>query len=573
MKVKNFFSKINIQIAFSFLVFSLGIVISLSTIFYYSASEILSDSREKQTKEAVAQTSDYVSAYLDKIKTLSNLIAMYPKISEILQRPNSELEKGLVAMVNISAKNDSRIKTIAVISKHGFVITNNSDMAMPLSRNMMEDAWYQAAIQSNQMPVVTSVRNGDFIQSRDNLVVSISHEIVDEKKEHLGVVLIDVSYRFIEDYISSIDPGDSGYAYILDEKDKVIYHPDEAVFTDEQKEKELAELVKQKGKGSADFVTQTKIPHSNWKLIGVSSTENISLLKRKLVGGILFVNLFLILASVILSLMISKKLTKPIVELQNAMTDLDDSWGHISINPSSSIEIVALATEYNSLLDRIKALTEDIAQKESAKRIFELKALQSQINPHFLYNTLDTILWLAEFGENEKVVSVSKSLGDLLRLSLDTHQSVVPLKTELESVENYLRIQQMRYENKIQYVISGEEELLSFFVPKLILQPIVENSIYHGIRKKKGTGHIEIHYAKEKENLMITVTDDGVGYSVEEKKEERNLIKKKLGGIGMKNVDQRIKLLYGEEFGIRMQENQPHGTVVIYTLKAMEIKR
>lgn len=568
MKLKNFLSKINIQIALSFLAFSLSIVVSLSVIFYYSASRIISDSREKQTTEAVAQTSDYVSAYLDKIKTLSNLIAMYPQISEILEQPNAKSVNGLAAMVNISANSDPRIQTIAVISKKGFAITNNSDMTMPLSKNMMDEAWYQAAIKSNQKPVVTSIHHGDFTMNRENLVISISHEITDEQNNHLGVVLIDISYRFIEDYILSIDLGKQGYAYILDDEDNILYHPDENVFSDEQKKKELVQISKQNYTLSNYFVTNTTIPHSNWKLIGVSSTENITLLKNRLIEGILFVNLLLIFASIVLSLMISKKLTKPIIELQNAMMDLDKSWGHISINPNSSVEVVALATEYNALLDRIKALTEDIAQKENTKRIFELKALQSQINPHFLYNTLDTILWLAEFGENEKVVAVSKSLGELLRLSLDIHQTAVPLKTELASVKNYLKIQQMRYEDKISYNIYGDEELLSVSVPKLILQPIVENSIYHGIRRQEEAGYIDIEYRKQGDKLIITVADNGVGYSSScENKEDRNLIKTKLGGIGMKNVDQRIKLLYGEEFGITVRDNEPHGTVVTYTLK------
>ena len=230
MKLKKFFSKINIQITFSFLAFSLGIVISLSVIFYYSASKILLDNREKQTTESIAQTSDYVASYLDKIKTLSNLIAMYPQISEILENPSSKSADGLLTMVNISASSDPRIQTIAVISKNGFAITSNSDMAMPLSRNMMNEEWYKVAVQYNQMPVVTSLRHGDFVMDRENLVISISHEIVDEHGNHLGVVLIDISYRFIEDYISSIDLGERGYAYILDNANNVLYHPDESVF-------------------------------------------------------------------------------------------------------------------------------------------------------------------------------------------------------------------------------------------------------------------------------------------------------------------------------------------------------
>ena len=349
MKLKNFLSKINIQIALSFLAFSLSIVVSLSVIFYYSASRIISDSREKQTTEAVAQTSDYVSAYLDKIKTLSNLIAMYPQISEILEQSNAKSVNGLAAMVNISANSDPRIQTIAVISKKGFAITNNSDMTMPLSKNMMDEAWYQAAIKSNQKPVVTSIHHGDFTMNSKNLVISISHEITDEQNNHLGVVLIDISYRFIEDYILSIDLGKQGYAYILDDEDNILYHPDENVFSDEQKERELVQISKQNYTLSNYFVTKTTIPHSNWKLIGVSSTENITLLKNRLIQGILFVNLLLIFASIVLSLTISKKLTKPIIELQNAMMDLDKSWGHISINPKSSVEVVALATKYNMI--------------------------------------------------------------------------------------------------------------------------------------------------------------------------------------------------------------------------------
>lgn len=570
MKIKNFFSKINIQIALSFLTFSLLMVISLSAIFYYSASRILSESREKQTHEAIVQTSDYVSAYLDKIKTLSNLIAMYPDISEILRHPEGKAGVGLAAMINISAASDPRIQTIAVIAKDGCAITSNSDMAMPLSKNMMDEEWYQAAIQCNQMPVITSIHHGDFAIDRDNLVISISQEVVDENKEHLGVVLIDISYRFIEDYLRSIDLGKNGYAYILDDNGKVLYHPNETVFENRHFEEELLRIWKERETSRNDSVTVSDIPNSNWKLIGVSSGENLNLLKKKLIDGMLFVNLLLIAASVILSWMISKKLTKPIFELQNAMMELDDNWGHIQLDPKSSLEITALAKEYNALLDRIKALTEDIAQKENVKRVFELKALQSQINPHFLYNTLDTILWLAEFGENDKVVAVSKSLAELLRLSLDIQQTVVPLHAELSSVENYLKIQQMRYEDKISYEIHGQEELLSIMVPKLILQPIVENAIYHGIRRQQGMGKVDIEYLEEDGDLILRVEDNGVGYFAAKEQEENNLIKTKLGGIGMKNVDQRIKLLYGERYGIRVEENYPRGTIIVYTLKGSD---
>lgn len=568
MKIDRFLSKIHVKIALSFLLVALIIVGMLSSIAYYSASRIILDTKQRQTSDAIVQTSNYISSYLDKIKTLSDLIAMYPETTGALQRSSKKSIESLAGMVNISANSDPRIQTIAVISKNGFAITSNSNMAVPLSENMMEEPWYKGALASKQMPVVTSIRHGDFTMDKESWVISISHEIIDDQGKHLGVVLIDVYYHFIEDYIRSLDLGEKGYAYILNKNGEVLYHPDEKVFMDQQKVQQLQKLADETNKLDPRkyVVTKSNIPHSDWLLVGVSSMESVEALKQSYVGTIVLVNGLLIASSVLISLLISRRLTRPIVELQNAMMELDENWGHIQIDPKSSSEIVALAKEYNALLDRIRILTEDIAQKENTKRIFELKALQSQINPHFLYNTLDTILWLAEFGENDKVVEVSKALGEMLRLSLNINQSVVTLEQELAHTENYLKIQQKRYEDKIRYKIEGDEKLLSVQVPKLILQPIVENSIYHGIRPMKGTGKILINYKQSRECLLLTVTDNGVGYDPN-KKEDKNLIRTKLGGIGMSNVDQRIKILCGEEYGITVQKREEGGTIVQYRIK------
>lgn len=568
MKIDRFLSKIHVRIALSFLLVALIIVGMLSSIAYFSASRIILDTKQRQTGDAIAQTSNYIASYLDKIKTLSDLIAMYSETTDALQRSSKKSIESLAGMVNISANSDPRIQTIAVISKNGFAITSNSNMAVPLSENMMEEPWYKGALASKQMPVVTSIRHGDFTMDKESWVISISHEIIDEKGKHLGVVLIDVYYHFIEDYIRSVDLGEQGYAYILNKDGEVLYHPDEKVFMDSKKVQQLQELANETNQLDQRkyVVTKSNIPHSDWLLVGVSSMESVEALKQSYVGTIVLVNGLLIASSVLISLLISRRLTRPIVELQNAMMELDENWGHIRIDPKSSSEIVALAKEYNALLDRIRILTEDIAQKENTKRIFELKALQSQINPHFLYNTLDTILWLAEFGENDKVVEVSKALGEMLRLSLNINQSVVSLEQELAHTENYLKIQQKRYEDKIRYKIDGDEKLLSVQVPKLILQPIVENSIYHGIRPMKGMGEIKIHYKQNGDCLLLTVTDNGVGYDPN-KKEDNNLIRTKLGGIGMSNVDQRIKILCGDEYGIEVKKREEGGTIVQYRIK------
>lgn len=566
MRDERFFSKINVRIASAFLAISIVIVVMLSTVLYYLVSDIITENRKKQTEDSIAQTSNFISSYVDKIKTLSDLISMYPDTIKAVKNIDSDSVEALTAMVGISAKSDERIRTVAVISKNGFAITGNDNMAVPLSQNMMEEQWYRAAVSSNQMPVITSMYHEPFDKEESDRVISISHEIVGEDGEHLGVVLIDVSYKFIEDYLSSLRLGDKGYAYIVDANDMIVYHPDENVFMDEEKIRTLIEDSAATMTMDDLIITKEKVPHSNWILVGASSMEDVEVLKRKLMNILLFSALVLLGVSGIISLSISKKLSDPIIELKNAMISVDENWSHLSINEKSPSEIRTLTREYNALLDRIKQLTKDIASKENAKRLFELKALQSQINPHFLYNTLDTILWLAELGENQKVVEVSKALGEMMRMSLHINQTLVPLKDEISHAENYLKIQQTRYEDKLSYRMTGEEELLEIQVPKLILQPIVENSIYHGIRPKKGRGTIEISYRREGEFLIIEVADDGIGYKETIQKDEKRM-KTKLGGIGMKNVDQRIKLLLEEDSGIDIRDRKGGGALVTYRLK------
>lgn len=565
MKKKSVISTINGKIAGSFLLGSFLVVMAVSLSIYYFASKMIAESEQAHTRDSVLQASNYITSYLDKMKSLSNLIAMHPEIKDAVRKSNPESMESLYGMVNFAAKDDPRIQTIAVISKEGFAITNNSNMAVSLSENMMEETWYRNTLKSKQMPVVTSVGHEGFCEG-SNRIVSISHEIVDEKNKHLGVVLIDVSYRFIEDYISSLNLGRNGYAFILDSKDQLIYHPEESFFSDRKKRDELLNFIEMPEEEKSILI-KASIPHSDWTLIGISSLENIDVLKNRLIDTIVLVNVALILISLVIGLLLSRKLTKPIVELKNAMMILDEQWEHLEVDDGGVQEVVSLVNEYNALIDRIKILTGEIAKEENEKRIFEIKALQSQINPHFLYNTLDTILWLAEFGENEKVVEVTKSLAEMLRFSLNINQTTAELKMELSHIENYLKIQKQRYEDKFNYQIDGKEELLEVKIPKLILQPIVENSIYHGIRPMSGSGMIEVEYKKRGEFLIIEVRDDGVGYRERGQSKEAFGSTVHSGGIGLANVEQRIKLLCGEECGIEIEAGENKGTRVIYRIK------
>ena len=544
----NFLKKINVRIAITF--FTLSLILSglLSYLMYNFTLNIIKSEEINRIKKSISQSSNEISEYLDKLKTFSDIIAMQPGIKEALKQSDSMALESLYSLILVASSSDDKINSISVISKEGLVISSSNDMAMPLSGDMMNEKWYKDALSSNAMPVLST---SSYITPTPNKLQSIyvCREIQDDEKNHLGIVLIEVSYDFIKEYMSVNDLGNDGYMYIKDKQDRLIYFPSGK--TDKY----------------TDTAYQSDIKHSDWTLYGIASLDNVNLLNSKLLSSLIIILMLSIGCCVIFALLTSFYLSKPIKELSMIMSRADETWEHISLNKNSPYEVSILANEYNNLIERIKSLTESIAKKEEHRRLFEINALQNQINPHFLYNTLDSILWLAELGENEAVVRVSSSLGKMLRVSLNK-QTFIPLNAELEHVLSYLEIQKIRYEELLSYEIKNQSDSDKIYVPKLILQPLVENSIYHGIRGKKSKGHIFINCYQFNNYLFIEIEDNGVGFdstkAVEPEQSDTMLYNSH--GIGLKNVEQRIKLLCGNDFGLKIKSEIGKGCLITICL-------
>ena len=236
-----------------------------------------------------------------------------------------------------------------------------------------------------------------------------------------------------------------------------------------------------------------------------------------------------------------------------------EKLAEVTVRKNSFYEVELLAGNYNRMIRRIKELLAEIQDQEKTLRQTELNALVSQINPHFLYNTLDTIVWMAEFNDSAKVIALTKSLAAFFRLSLNGGRELVSVEDELEHVRQYLYIQKERYENKLNYEICAPEELLDYTVPKIILQPIVENSIYHGIKPLDGPGFIAVTVQEENGRLIFTVSDNGVGFASAETDAKGSGL---LGHVGIRNVDERLKLYYGPEYGVTIQSSPGAGCMV-----------
>lgn len=558
--MKKIFKKIEFKISACFFVISILIISLMLFSWYKQSSSKLMTYEKEETSQEVKNASIYVASYLEKNKNLASLLAMSAESQNIMDDKTDF--KNLKDIIKVSEKSDEFIKKIFLVSENGNIISNEK-VNLETNKDMKNISWYKKLINSNNMAFASKADFSKISSDSSKNIISISKEIKDKNNKRLGFVVINLSYKFLEDFLSTINFGKDGYVFILSSEEELLF---KSKNMEDFGKKDYEKLLKKRMKPEKmDFVSSNVfIPNTQWKLVGISFSNAISNLKKQLIESSLILALIVFILTLLVSIFVSKKISKPIIYLIGEIKKTDKKLYKIKSLPQASSEIQILTKEYNNLIDRIFVLTEDIEKKEEQKRTYQVKALQSQINPHFLYNTLDTILWLVEFGENEKAIKVTKNLGMLLRNSLDIDEDFVKLDKEIGHAKNYLDIQKIRYDNKFTYEFIKKIQTSSLYVPKLILQPIIENAIYHGIREKKSKSYIKIIVEKNPEYLIIKIIDNGLG-----PKEKKENIPTKLGGIGMENVNNRIKLLCGEKYNLKMQRENGE-TIVTYKLKIIK---
>lgn len=558
--MKKIFKKIEFKISACFFVISILIISLMLFSWYKQSSSKLMTYEKEETSQEVKNASIYVASYLEKNKNLASLLAMSVESQNIMDDKTDF--KNLKDIIKVSEKSDEFIKKIFLVSENGNIISNEK-VNLETNKDMKNISWYKKLINSNNMAFASKADFSKISSDSSKNIISISKEIKDKNNKRLGFVVINLSYKFLEDFLSTINFGKYGYVFILSSEEELLF---KSKNMGDFGKKDYEKLLKKRMKPEKmDFVSSNVfIPNTQWKLVGISFSNAISNLKKQLIESSLILAIIVFILTLLVSIFVSKKISKPIIYLIGEIKKTDKKLYKIKSLPQASSEIQILTKEYNNLIDRIFVLTEDIEKKEEQKRTYQVKALQSQINPHFLYNTLDTILWLVEFGENEKAIKVTKNLGMLLRNSLNIDEDFVKLDKEIGHAKNYLDIQKIRYDNKFTYEFIKKIETSSLYVPKLILQPIIENAIYHGIREKKSKSYIKIIVEKNPEYLIIKIIDNGLG-----PKEKKENIPTKLGGIGMENVNNRIKLLCGEKYNLKMQRENGE-TIVTYKLKIIK---
>ncbi|WP_315514938.1 sensor histidine kinase [Leptotrichia wadei] len=535
-----------LQLFFYYLVGNLLFILFLSSIFYYTSKYIIMNKEIEYTNKNVMSTSRYITLYVEKLQNIINLLSVNADVRNFLTLGNNNSKKSIEKMVYSILDNNKGIKNITVIGKNGSIISSDKNNDMKISANMMKEKWYVDAINNSDMPVFNPVRKDeDSSMNSNSWFLSISRDIKNSKGENLGVIVFDIKYEMFERYLRSNAFGRQSDSIIIDNHGNVIYYRDVKCFAD----KKCLEKFSEKNKNKDTYLYETQIENTNWNLRSLANTNDLVTLKKNFSHIVIIIFLFSLAFSSIITFIVITKILKPLIKLENHMQNFENNLREFHLSEKTGYEIQNLVEHFNVMVEKIKYLRE-----------YEIKALHSQINPHFLYNTLDTIIWMAEFEDNEKVISITKSLANYFRLSLSNGHEKIPLKDEIMHTKEYLFIQKQRYEDKLSYFFNIEDEsLLSIKVPKIIIQPIVENSIYHGIKNLSGNGIITIDVYRQNSTVNISVKDNGIGFE-----KAKQFKKSKTGGVGFQNVDKRIKFYYGKNYGVFInKDNKTEGAEVI----------
>lgn len=531
----------------------LGIV---GGIYYQTSSVAIRQTTEQNTRKTIQQSGQFITSYLQKVKQTTSSLAENEKIKTYAQTPSQENAEQLRQLFATILKTDSDLVSAILVTKDGNLISTDPELIMKTSADMMKEKWYQDAIHKGAMPILTPARRTISHTTGEKWVISIMQEVVDKDGKNLGVVRLDIGYKTLEAYLDQLQLGKEGFTFIVDSNHDFVYHPKKAVYSSHAEMKAMAPYLSVKNgyvKSKQAYVSQYQIPNSGWILIGVSSMEQLHAVQTQILWSFIGTGLFALGVCLIGIWFVLRLWIKPLRDLQVTILKVGSGHSDLRANETGSPELVDLARQFNIMLDRIDQLMIAVKEEEQNVRRYELQALSSQINPHFLYNTLDTIVWMAEFNDSKRVVEVTKSLAKYFRLALNQGHEQISLKDEIDHVRQYLFIQKQRYGEKLQYEIKELKQYNDYKIPKLILQPLVENAIYHGIKEMNRQGRIRVSVSENDTQLIVSIYDNGRGFVASE---TTNATLVRLGGVGLKNVNQRLQLQFGKSYHMEIKSEE-----------------
>lgn len=380
-------------------------------------------------------------------------------------------------------------------------------------------------------------------------------------------VSLDLSFSGISSYIKNVSIGQRGYCFLMDDAGNIIYHPQQQLLYAGLKSEDTEALAALEDGAYADdtvIYSVASVGESGWRAVGVSYVDE---LVNRNVNDMIRLSLWLavvvLAVAVLTSWLLSRLIGKPLRGLASAMESFESDADHFTYRPvGGTREVQELSDSFEHMVLRIQELMTTVREEEVNLRKTELKALQAQINPHFLYNTLDSIAWMCEQGRNADAVKMVHALARLFRISISRGHELIPIAKELEHAESYLQIQMYRYKNQFTYTFDADPDCLGYYCNKITLQPIIENSINHGLDLMVEEGRIDVRVRFDGDDIVFSVQDNGVGMGPEQLEAIMQNGPTDRTGIGIKNVNDRLKIYFGRNYGLSITSEPDVGTCV-----------
>lgn len=486
-----------------------------------------------------------------------------------------ELLRGIENKLDFAKMIFPEVESALFIDKAENVYSTNANMQYGTEKGL-DSTIYRDVNKSNGKHIWFPMEKRDFwVTHTEKPILTIGKKILDtETLEPLGILLVNIKEETLSSVYRSIGPSQPNGYYIVDDTGTIISSQNKGEILQPLEEGKRTDVINHESileevpgsDGHKILLSSVGFSKMDWKLINEISVRELTRDTRQVSQVILIIGGVCLILAILGAVLLSHSIGHPIIQLTKHMKRIREENIDQPIEVRTNDEIGFLGSGLNVMLGRINDLLFKVKDEQKKKREYELALIQNQIKPHFFYNTLDLIYVLCKSGESETAGKATKSLADFYRIALSNGQEIITIREEIRNVNSYLSIQRTRYSDLFDFQIMIQDELMDYAVPKLTLQPLVENSIYHGLKEKGNFGHILIEGVKKDEVLELIVKDDGIGFSPDKLEQMHHQGRRDHHSFGLRSVDERIRLYYGDRYGTRIQSKPGEGSEVVVVI-------
>lgn len=535
----------------------------------------------ESSRKLMEQTGESMEDYLVNMRQISDAVYYNVVKENDFYDEKEDIQRGMNLLYEA---NRDKLRTIAIYNRDGSLVAAEPVASQKEDPDVTRQEWYQKAVDKMEnihfsIPHIQNLFDDNSFRYYWVISSSRAVELTENRNSQTGVLLVDMDFSSISRMMKQINEVSNGqYYYLCDNNGQIIYHPRQIQISDGICKENSVEAASYKDgvydeefEGIRRKVIVNTISYTGWKLVGVIP---YSLFSHEMINIRYFIGMVILLMAmmlIIINRVVTQRISRPILKLNNSVMEYE-AGKKPKIYIGGSSEIRHLGYSIQSSYEKSEKLMQEIVWEQNERRKSELDALQSQINPHFLYNALDSITWMIEGERNDEAAFMISQLAKLFRISLSKGHTIISVRDELQHAKSYMNIQRIRYKDAFSVTFDVDPELEEYCAVKLTLQPILENSINYGVDPMDDCGEIFIRVKKEDDMLILSVEDNGIGMSQEEVSlllTDSNRKRKHGSGVGLININNRVQILFGKEYGLLIESEPDEGTRVSIRIPAI----